>query len=148
MILPFWLDLIPEQFGILYARLTRWHPEGQVVELAVDESDDPSLQKKVFRGTVLQVGDVMSTPNSEHANHVSSQCAVIKLGVPLRRNDQDILFVLVQPRFFGHGFYRLPITWNVVHLYPLDNPKLPDSAPWQNMIAICSMRLASKRRLG
>jgi hypothetical protein len=140
MLLPYFLDRIPEQLGRLYAKLTDWHPEGKNILLAIDESGDPTLFGTIISGVITRLENVNPIPSSVH--DYNPPYAIIQLDSPLNYQGRKIESLGVQPRFYGHGFFRLLITWNVVNIYPVHNSIAGDQLSWDSMIAIGLMKLA------
>lgn len=143
MILPFFLDRIPEKIGSLYAKLFSWSLEGKRVLLTIDEGAPGLSCGSTVLGTIVRLEAVILTPSN--VNDYNPPCAIIRLESGLEYKGRGISWLVAQPRLYGHGFYRLPITSNVVQVFPVNNPEPPHILSWENMIAICTMKLARKK---
>jgi hypothetical protein len=134
------LDRLPELLGRVYAKLTGWSPEGKQIVLQVVEGE-PEMFGTVVSGTIVRV-DV------EHA----SECRSTDAGLPLlvrlnvtweykNRSTAGTSWVLVIPLSWGQGPYRLPIAAGQVHVFPATAEGAPTNLKWQDMIAVCELRL-------
>jgi hypothetical protein len=138
MLLPYFLDLIPERLGVLFGKLTGWRPEHKRVLLAIDESGDSSLKDKVIPGTILSVKlDKFGKPSD----------AVFKPDSPLVYKEKSNSYLLLSPRFNGHGLYRLLITWSVVHIFAINNPEIANEMMREDMIAIGLLKLENRKHV-
>jgi hypothetical protein len=144
MLLPFFLDRMPELFGRVLGRIVRWQPEGSPILLAIDESADPILKGAIFPGVISQLRhDSLHMPLS----------AIIKLDRSFEFRGQQLQWLLACPRFKGHGVYRLLFTWSVVHIFPLEGVEASAGPSWEQMIGIGLLKLdrglkKEKRQLG
>jgi hypothetical protein len=140
MLLPYFFDRIPEQLGRLYAKLVDWHPEEKNILLAIDECGDPALFGTIISGVITRLENV--TPGPASVPGYNPPCAIIQLDSPLNYQGRKIDLLAAQPRFYGHGFFRLLITWNVVNIFPVGNSIAAGQLSWESMIAIGLMKLA------
>jgi len=145
MILPFALDLIPERLGALLARVTKRRPEGQPILLRIDESGDPNFDGTVLSGKIHTVFEGIVARGPHGSSFDKRPYVVIELDSLLKYQNRSTRWVIVGPRFSGHGVYRLYLTWSVVHLFLTDGPVPPHELLWDNMIAISLLRFKKPR---
>lgn len=142
MILPYQLDYLPEVLGRFLSRFTQWNPIGRKVILRVTEGEQGFFGTEIF-GTIVRIE---ATP--KQAASVISSSTLIQLDLPWKyenRKSSVSHVVLATPRFRGHGPYRLLITSCIVHVFPADESSSKGGLDWEDMIAICEMRLMAER---
>ena len=140
MLLPYFLDVIPENLGRLCAKLFSWHPKGKRILLRVTEGE-AGFYGTVVSGRIINVEDISKGPMFPIAAGPSVLIQLDSLWRYDNRTTSSTSFVVSIPRFYWHGVYRLLIASADVHIFPVDGPKWPSALAWQDMIAICSMKL-------
>jgi hypothetical protein len=140
MLLPYFFDVIPEKLGRLYAKSFNWHPEGKRILLRVAEGE-AGFYGTVVSGRIIHVEDTIKGPIFPNAAGTSALIQLDSLWQYENRTTSSTSFVVAIPRFYWHGVYRLLIASADVHIFPAEGPKWPSALVWQDMIAICSMKL-------
>lgn len=141
MLLPSPLDRLPEKLGRLYANFFRWSPERKRVTLKVTEGEG-SFYGTVVSGTIEKV-----LPSHEAAGMVdpARPPVLIRLDAPWNyenRTTKSTTWVVASPRFAGHSAYRLPMASADVNVFPGCEQGLAPEIRWEDMIAICEMKLS------
>jgi hypothetical protein len=141
MLLPGFLDLIPERTGKLLANLSGWHPEGKRVTLQVTEGE-ADFCGTVISGKIISLEHVRRIPADSTETKTTS--VLIQLDSPWyysNRTTNVANRIIAEPRFYGHSVHRLLIGTAYVHVFPVNNESSPFTLNWKDMIAICSMKL-------
>ena len=148
MLLAHPLDLLPTVIGKVFAHLRGWQPVGKRVRLAFTESSDPALTETEATGTIENAIPQILTMGPGGSTRVDEISLVISLDRPLVHASRPVSRIVAVPRFAGHGPYRLPVTWSAVNVHPLSasDPEPPTAVRYEDMIAICLMKL--DRRVG
>lgn len=140
MLLPGFLDLIPEKVGQLLARISGWRPEGKCVILQVTEGESNFYGTNVS-GRIISLERVCRIPADPLNTTVS---ILIQLDSPWHYSNRTTTVatrILVEPRFRRHGINRLLVGVMYVHVFPVINQSAPLTLNWRDMIAICDMKL-------
>lgn len=144
MQLPYFFDMIPEKLGRFYAELFNWRPEGKRISLRVIEGEEG------FYGTTVSARII----RTEEAHNASQRANNVRLHSLLEldslwtypnRATSSASMVLTIPRFRWHGPYRLLFSEAVVYVFPFETPEGVRAVAWDNMIAICEMKLIRNR---
>jgi hypothetical protein len=80
----------------------------------------------------------------EGFNWSDDLCAVIRLDAALNLNGRNIEWLIVVPRHRGYGLYSLCWTRIAVYIHALERPISPQQLSWNDISAICSIKLANK----
>jgi hypothetical protein len=140
MLLPFFLDMIPEKLGSLYADLFNWRPEGKYVSLRVTEGEEG------FYGTTLS-GKIIRVEKlyTRATNRIDASASVIiqldALWEYKNRTTSSTSMIVAIPRFRWHGVYRLIFSEADVYVFPVDTPEKAQAVSWENMIAVCEIKI-------
>jgi hypothetical protein len=68
-------------------------------------------------------------------------CAIVHLDSPLRTSGEHVRWLLAVPRHGGYGLDSLCLTFIAVNVVFIEGPDLPYESRWQDVAAICSMKL-------
>ncbi len=147
MLLPLFLDLLPSMIGKAFSRLTGWQPVGKPVRLAFTEG---ALYEQEITGRVEQALSEIVTAGPDGSTTLHEISLVISLDRPLMYASRSVSRVVAVPRFAGHGPYRLPVTWSAVNVHALNaaSPEPPTVVQYEDMIAICLLKLARTEASG
>jgi hypothetical protein len=115
--------------------------QGQSVLLRVDDTHDSSLFGVVIRGTIYDIKSDTSMSGPLSTELSSKPIAIIHLESPFQYNGKNIEWLVAVSRHKGYGLYRLCRTWIAVYISALEGPTLPQQLSWDQIIAICSMRI-------
>jgi hypothetical protein len=133
---------IVEQFCRFFCNLVGWQLPGKTVLLRIDDTNHHALFGIVIKGTICDVisGIMMTGPGG--SNWSDNPLAIIHLDSSLNLNERDIEWLIAVPRHKGRGLYRLCMTWIAVYIHVLEGPIPPHEISWNDISAICSMKLA------
>jgi hypothetical protein len=132
---------IVEQLCRFFCGLVGWQLPGKSILLEIDDTDDPALFGLVVRGTIYAVvRDIVST-GPGGSSRSDNPDAIIRLDSPLNFKNQETEWLVARPRHIGFSLDRLYLTSIAVYIHALDGPNPPAELAWDDIIAICSMKL-------
>lgn len=140
MLLPGFLDLIPDRVGKLLARILDWHPEGKHVILRVTEGE-PNFYGTIVSGKIINIEHMCRTPSDPLNTTIS---ILIQLDSPWHYSNRTTTVatrIIVEPKFRKHSVNRLIVGSMYVFVFPVINQRTPFALSWEDMIAICDMKL-------
>jgi hypothetical protein len=136
------IDLkIVEQLCKFFSDLIGCKLPGKAVLLRIDEVDHPELLNTVIKGTIYDVKSGFTTTGPGGSQWSNDLFAIIHLDHSLTINEKSIEWLMTIPRHTGYGLYRLYCTWIAVYIYVLERPSPPQELSWNDISAICSMKL-------
>jgi hypothetical protein len=132
---------IVEQLCKFFCDLIGWRLPGRAVLLRIDEVSHPELLNTVIKGTIYEVKSGFTTTGPWGSQWSDGLFAIIHIDSILTINGESIEWVMTVPRHTGYGLYRLYCTWIAVYIYVLERPSPPPELSWNDIRAICSMKL-------
>jgi hypothetical protein len=130
-----------EQLYKFFCDLTGWRLPGRAVLLRIDEVSHPELLNTIIKGTIYEVKSGFTTTGPCGSQWSDDLFAIIHIDSLLTINGERIEWLMTVPRHTGYGLYRLYCTWIAVYIYVLERPSPPQELSWNDISAICSMKL-------
>jgi hypothetical protein len=132
-----------EQLCRFFCGLVGWQLPGKSVLLRIDDTDDPVLFGFVIKGTIHAVIQGVLSTGPGGSSRSNNPDAIIQLDSPLNFRNQQTEWLIARPRHIGFSLDRLCLTSIAVYIHALDGPNPPEEVVWDDIIAICSMKLTN-----
>jgi hypothetical protein len=136
-----WNLKIVEQLCRFFCGLVRWQLPGKSILLRIDDTDDPTLFGLVVRGTIYAVVRDIVSIGPGGSSRSDNPDAIIRLDSPLNFKSQETEWLIARPRHVGFSLDCLCLMSIAVYIHALDGPNPPGQLVWDDIIAICSMKL-------
>jgi hypothetical protein len=133
---------IVEQLCKFFCDLTGWQLHGKAVLLRIDDTKHPALMNTIIKGTINDIKSGITATGPGGSQLLDSSFAIIHIDSSLILDGKNIEWLMVIPRHSGYGLYRLCCTWIAVYIYVLERSSPPHEIFWDDIHAICSMKLA------
>jgi hypothetical protein len=132
---------IVEQLCKFFCELTGHRLPGNTVLLRIDESGHPELMNTIIEGTIYDIKSGFMTNGPNGSQWLDDIYAIIRVDSVLIINGQNVKWLITIPRHTGYGLYRLYFTSIAVYIHILDRPSLPHDLLWDDVSAVCIMKL-------
>jgi hypothetical protein len=132
---------IVEQICKIYCDLIGWHLSGKAVLLRVDESSHSELLNTILKGTIYDIKSRCRATRNYGSQSSDRLFAIVHIDSLLIIHRRNVEWLLTVPRHTGYSLNRLYCTWITVYVHILDRPSQPDDISWDNISAICQMKL-------
>jgi hypothetical protein len=125
----------------IFCELTGRQLQGNAVLLRIDESGHTELLNTIIKGTIYDIKSGFMTNGPNGSQWLDDLCAIIHVDSLLTIDGQNIEWLITIPRHEGYGLYRLYSTSIAVYIHILDRPSLLHDLLWDNISAVCIMKL-------